>query len=371
MKTIKFTEALKQASSYSKKNLLLGNGFSIACVPTIFTYSSLYKQADFSKMPEVKEVFKILKTQDFEEVIHALEYAALVLPSYIDNLPRTVAKLQRHAKKIKEILIQTIAKNHPERPSSIEDSKYRSCIKFLNNFLGNDGIIYSLNYDLLLYWTLMYGLNEKLLNAMPNDGFGKDVELNNAGIPISVSDYVIWRGDSNAHGQNIHYLHGALHVFERDAEIEKFSWINTGKPLIEQAREALEANRFPLFVAEGDSTKKLNRITHSGYLYHSFKSFSQRMKTGDKKSTACLFTDGVSFSENDEHIIKKIASGKINHLFVSIYGNPDSEANKIIIQRAESIKSKRNQEFKISYFDANSAKVWDYQSDYDNIKEKV
>lgn len=359
MKTIPFAKALEMASVYNKKNLLLGNGFSIACVPTIFTYSSLYKQADFSKMPEVKDVFKNLKTQDFEEVIHALEYAALVLPSYKENLPKTVTKLQRHAKKIKEILIQTIAKNHPERPSSIENSKYRYCIQFLNNFLGNDGAIYSLNYDLLLYWTLMFGLNEKLLFAMPNDGFGKDVELNDAGIPISLSDYVIWQGDSNAHGQNIHYLHGALHVFERDAEIEKFTWNNTGKPLIEQTREALEANRFPLFVAEGDSTKKLTRITHSSYLYHSYKSFSQRMKTGDKKSTACLFTYGVSFSANDEHIIKKIIAGKVNHMFVSIYGNPDWEANKKIIQATESIKRKRrNQNFEVSYYNAESAAVW-------------
>lgn len=358
METITFNKALELASGYSKKTLLLGNGFSIACVPTIFTYSSLFKQADFSNMPEVKDVFKALKTEDFEEVIHALEYAAIVLPSYNDNLPRTVSKLQRHAKKIKEILIQTIAKNHPEWPSSIDEAKYRSCVKFLNNFLGNGGKIYSLNYDLLLYWTLMFGLNEKLLNSMPNDGFGKDVELNEAGIPISVSDYVIWQGESNAHSQNIHYLHGALHIFERDAKIEKFTWINTGKPLIEQTREALEANRFPLFVAEGDSTKKLTRITHSGYLYHSYKSFSQRMKTG-KNPTACLFTYGVSFSVNDEHIIKKITAGNINHLFVGIYGNSDSEANKKIIQAAESIKRKRrNQGFEVSYYDAESAEVW-------------
>jgi hypothetical protein len=83
---LSFRDALKLASPYSKKNLLLGNGFSIACVPTIFTYSSLYKQADFSKMPEVKEVFENLNTQDFEEVIHALEYTSLVLPSYKPTL---------------------------------------------------------------------------------------------------------------------------------------------------------------------------------------------------------------------------------------------------------------------------------------------
>jgi hypothetical protein len=268
-------------------------------------------------------------------------------------------RYKKHSQAIKEILIETIAKNHPERPNSIEERKYKSCIKFLNNFIGDDGAIYSLNYDLLLYWTLMYGLNEKLLNAEPNDGFGKDVEFNDDGIPISVSDYVIWQGDSNAHGQNIHYLHGALHVFEKDADIEKFTWINTGKPLIDQIREALEEDRFPLFVAEGDSKKKLTRITHSGYLYHSYKSFSQRMKTGDKRSTACLFTFGVSFSANDEHIIKKIAKGKINHLFVSIYGSPNLESNQRIIQDVESIKRKRsNNNLTISYYDAESADIW-------------
>ncbi len=358
MKLLSFQEAIKQAGSYNKKNLLLGNGFSIACVPTIFTYTSLFKQADFSKMPEVKEVFKNLNTQDFEEVVKALEHCSIVLPSY-KALPKTVALIHKHAQKLKEILIETIAKNHPGRPSDLGESKYKACIQFLNNFLGNDGVIYSLNYDLLLYWTLMYGMNEGLLNAQPNDGFGKDVELNDADIPVSVSDYVIWQGDSNAHGQNIHYLHGALHIFEKDAEIEKFTWVNTGKPLIEQTREALEENRFPLFVAEGDSKKKLTRISHSGYLFHSYKSFSTRMKTGDKRSTSCLFTYGVSFSENDEHIIKKISNGKFNHLFVSIYGNPDSVGNKKIIASVEAIKRKRrNQDFAISYYDANSANVW-------------
>lgn len=356
MELLTFKDALKQAADYNKKNLLLGNGFSIACVPSIFTYSSLFKQADFSKMPEVEEVFKNLKTQDFEEVVNALEHCSIVLPSY-KEMPKTTALIYKHAQKLKEILIETIAKNHPGRPLDIEEIKYKRCVSFLNNFLGNDGAIYSLNYDLLLYWTLMYGMNENLLNAEPNDGFGKNVEIDDG--EFSVSDYVVWQGDSNAHGQNIHYLHGALHIFERDAEIEKFTWVNTGKPLIEQTREALTDNRFPLFVAEGDSKKKLTKITHSGYLYHSYKSFSQRMKTGDKKSTACLFTYGVSFSSNDDHIVKKIITGKINHLFVSIYGNPDSVSNKKIISSVETIKRKRkNENFKITFYDAVSAKVW-------------
>ncbi len=41
-----FREALDQANN--KKHLLLGNGFSIALKPDIFTYGSLYEHADFS-----------------------------------------------------------------------------------------------------------------------------------------------------------------------------------------------------------------------------------------------------------------------------------------------------------------------------------
>jgi hypothetical protein len=358
MKVLTFQDAIKQASAYNKKNLLLGNGFSIACVPSIFTYSSLLKQADFTKMPEVEEVFKNLHTQDFEEVVNALEHCSVVLPAY-KTLPKTAKRIHKHAQKLKEILIQTIAKNHPGLPSEIEESKYKACVCFLNNFLGKDEIIYSLNYDLLLYWTLMYGLDEKLLNAEPNDGFGKNVDFENG--EVEVSDFVTWQGDSNARGQNIHYLHGALHIFERDAEIEKFTWANTGKPLIEQIREALDENRFPLFVAEGNNKKKLTRITHSGYLFHSYKSFSMKMKTGGARArtTACLFTYGVSFSENDAHIIKKITNGNIKHLFVSLYDSPDSKANKKIINAVKAIKrNRRNPDFKISYYAAESASVW-------------
>lgn len=356
MKILSFSEAIKQAKAYDKKNLLLGNGFSIACVENIFTYSSLFSQANFSKMLQVKEVFKSLKTQDFEEVIHALEYSHLVLPSY-GKFPKTSALLVKHAQMLKNILIKTIAENHPRRPSDISDNKYQACIKFLNNFLDKGGTIYSLNYDLLLYWTLMFGMDKKLLKVVPNDGFGKDSEYNEG--KVSFSDYVTWQGESNAHGQNIHYLHGALHIFDNDEKVEKFTWINTGVPLIDQIKEALNQNKFPLFVAEGDSKKKLNKITHSGYLYHSYKSFSQRMITGGSQSSACLFTYGVSFSINDAHIIKKITKGRVNHLFVSLYGSPDSDDNKKIIKSTQEIKVNRySKDLSISYFDAASAKVW-------------
>lgn len=354
---ISFEDAIKFSNVYSKRHLLLGNGFSIACVPSIFTYDSIYKQADFSMMPEAKKIFEVLSTQDFELIINALENCSIIIPVYNSKRTLTAKKMHEHAQLLKEILIQTLAKNHPEYPSIIGEEKYKSCLRFLSLFLDANSCIYTLNYDLLLYWTLMYGMTERRIKTIPSDGFGKDVDIE--GGEVSISEYVAWQGDSKAHGQNIHYIHGALHLYDKGPFIEKFTWINTGIKLIDQARRALSENRFPLFVSEGDSFKKMEKITHSGYLYHSYKSFSANMKVGSRTSKNCLFTYGISFGENDSHILKKIAEGKVAHLFVSIYGNPNSKANRFIIASAEKLKNRRIENtLQISYYDAESAKVW-------------
>ena len=198
---------------------------------------------------------------------------------------------------------------------------------------------------------------EEIRQTQPNDGFGRDTAFYSG--QVYVNDYLTWQGDTNAHGQNIHYLHGALHLYDRGNEVEKFNWTDTHKPLIDQAREALQASRFPLFVAEGESSKKMERIIHSGYLFHSYKSFSSMMQVGSKSSKYCLFTFGVSFSDNDEHIINKIPKGKVAHLFVSLFGDIDSPVNKQIIAAAETLKRKRkNGDLEVSYYNAASANVW-------------
>lgn len=354
VKVISFEEAIEHSAKFSIRSLLLGNGFSIACFPNIFSYGTLFSNADFSKMPEVKEVFKNLNTQDFEVVINALENCRIVMPAYVNNTRHAERKLKEHSRKLKEVLIETIAKNHPELPSKIDAERYDSCIKFLNLFIGKSGSIYTLNYDLLLYWTLMHGKESGKITASVNDGFGKDIDYSNG--EFTISDYVLWQGE-NAHQQNIHYLHGALHVYENGPEIEKFTWVNTGRPLIEQITEALEKDRFPLFVAEGDSNQKLTKIKHSAYLHHSYKSFSKKMET---KNKACLFTYGFSFSDNDLHIINKIAKGAINQIYVGLFGSPQSESTISIMKAVNEIKKRRsNNKIDVIYYDSESANVWD------------
>lgn len=357
---LSFDKAI-EASGTSKRNLLLGNGFSIACDHTIFNYASLYAEAKDSiknNMPQVHEFFEKLSTKDFEEVIRSLVYASTVLPFYLPKDQNTTTVIERHVEQLKEMLVTTIASKHPEFPSSIPDEKFVACRRFLANFICptiNDGKIYTLNYDLLLYWALMHkeADGDEKIDLDINDGFGKD-EPN--------ADYIIWKNEDHSRDQRIFYLHGAIHIFDAGTELEKYTWINKGKRLIEQARDALQNNKFPLFVAEGKSEAKLEKIKHQPYLHHSYKSFLNATKESRKKSEPkkSLFIFGHSLADTDQHIIGEIAKGSISGLFVSIFGNPDTDTNQLIISKAQALSNLRdaNHPLQIHFYDAQSAEVW-------------
>lgn len=348
-----FDNAIAHSTRFKKRHLLLGNGFSIACLPNIFTYGSLFDQADFSSAPRLPAVFKAVGTTDFEHVIKMLEDASRFVPVYASEAVRAAKEMAADAEALKGRLIQTLANNHPKIPNEIADEQFWACRRFLSHFLGDtnrDGRVYTLNYDLLLYWTLMHedmGFDNPI-HLVANDGFGRDEDTE--------PEYVNWMGESGANAQRVHYLHGALHLFDSGAELQKYTWVNTGKPLLEQAREAMDANKFPLFVAEGKSDQKLAKIKHSAYLHHSYKCFSSQMALRND----ALFIFGHSLADNDQHVLKKIARGKIPQIYVGLYGDPESRGNKQIRRAATALASFRNERepLDVSFFDAASARVW-------------
>lgn len=352
-----FQQALKQAAKYGKRHLLLGNGFSIACKPNIFCYGSLFDEAKKSMSTELAAIFAAMGTQDFEEVIRALQNAATIVGVYKPGLKATQKLLLKDADSLKKSLIKAVAGRHPARPNEIEDHRYHACRKFLAYFIGDGagGKVYTMNYDLLLYWALMHEEENPTsrIELGHDDGFRKDEDDPDAA-------YVEWQGENAAHGQCVFYLHGALHLFDAGPQLQKYTWVNTGQALIDQANDALARNLFPLFVAEGDSESKLSKIQHSAYLHHCFKSFAGICSTGVREGTA-LFVFGHSFAKNDEHVLKLIGKGKISHLFVGLHNDPSSKSNRAIIANVEQIAALRPREIsalKISFFDSATAKVW-------------
>ena len=348
-----FEQAIADSEQFSKRHLLLGNGFSIACRADIFHYGSLYDQADFSDAPELQAVFAALGTKDFEAVIRTLESAATILPAYVADGGAAPAKMLEHAALLKEILVQTIAGNHPHIPSDIPSAKFWACRRFLSHFLSGEkaGCVFTLNYDLLLYWTLMH---DDLPFGNPielakSDGFGNDEEEPDA-------EYVVWQGETNAHGASVMFLHGALHLFDSGRDLLKYTWVRKGVPLIDQARAALATNKFPLFVAEGTSTQKKAKIRHNAYLYQGLKQLTSNVIQGKH----CWFIFGHSLAANDDHVLTRIGRGRFKKLYVGLYGDPLEAWNKEIMGRAKWLSSLRHEKWplEVTFYQAETAKVW-------------
>lgn len=335
-----FDEALKLGEA-GKKHVLLGNGFSRACRNDLFAYDALFSQAQKTLSSRARKAFRALDTTDFEVVMRALKMAFDLVQVYAPTSQKLAEHLEEDADKLRDVLAKAIASSHPDRPNKIKDGEFAACRSFLSHF----DKIYTLNYDLLLYWALMHGDGNDLTIAC-NDGFHQPED--------GPEDYVVWEV-GNACSQNVFYLHGALHVFDAGAEVQKYTWCNTGIPLVEQLREALGQNRYPIYVTEGTSESKMNRIQHSAFLSRAFRSFGN--------IGGSLFVYGHSLAKSDEHVLRLIECGNMKKVFVSIYGDPMESDNQRIVARARALEGGRNQsrarnKLEVAFFSAGSAKVW-------------
>jgi hypothetical protein len=244
------------------------------------------------------------------------------------------------AEGLREVLVSAIADNHPDLPAAIEPERYLACRQFLARFKN----IYTLNYDLLLYWAFMNDEDGVELDCDDGfrslDGLDEDDQV----------DYVTW--EPGRDGQNIFFLHGALHIFDADTEVQKYTWRRTGVRLIEQVRTALSSELYPIFVAEGESASKFAKIRHSDFLAKAYRSF--------QKIGGTLFIFGHSMAASDEHIIKLIEKGKTKQIFVSLFGDPDNPANRAIRRRMDAMLANRpvRRPLEVQYFDADTAHVW-------------
>lgn len=330
---ISFEDAIALAH---RPRIVLGNGFSRACRDDIFDYGALRARAvPEGVSPAGWEAFDVLGTNDFELVMRALRITAQMVQVYGADSGNVSDTLLEDVAGLREVLVATIAGSHPDHPFEIDQQAYEACRRFLYPFRT----IYTLNYDLLLYWALMQDLEPEV---ECDDGFRTPES--------GEGTYVAWDPDAVS-GQNVFYLHGALHLFDAGSELQKFTWINTGIRLIDQVREAMEDGKFPHFVSEGTSEEKLDRIRHSAYLSRGERSLYAI--SGD------LFLFGWAMSASDVHLLRAIRKSRVRRLFVGLFGDPDSEDNEALVARAESLaEARRGPALELVFYDSASARPW-------------
>lgn len=325
----------------TKPKLLLGNGFSIAYDSKRFSFTSLLDSAVengvIEKNSKIYKVFESLKTSDFEDVLRALEDTKRIVEVY-ESEEELQKALVKDVEELKKYLVAIVTNNHPAISSDITPEQKLSCGKFLNHFDS----IYTLNYDLLLYWTIM---NEPQLHWVFTDGFGEDENDPDR-------DFVIY---NNTKSFKLHYLHGALHLFDAWHELRKKTFVRTQVHLVTQIRESLDEWIYPVFVSEGTKEQKMTKITHSWYLNHCYKSLKSLPWNQD------LVIYGTNLKCNDEHILDAIISSNVKSIY--IWTSDPANVTHIQLRINEYNEWKPlNKQKTLTLFNSRSVNPWKYAS---------
>lgn len=206
------------------------------------------------------------------------------------------------------------------------------------SFLSNFSVVFTLNYDLLLYWAI--NQQTSLSNTTPrDDGF----RLRN--------NVLTWI-DPGRLAQEVFFLHGAMHLYAEDSQTNKLA--GSGGHIIEQVQANLTSGRYPLVVTEGSRANKQARIAVNPYLSHCYNCLERLDGT--------LFIHGVALSENDQHILDAISDthSRIKALFVSLFG--DESDYRDVKHRAEGIAVERSrrggQPLDLHFYQSGTAEVW-------------
>lgn len=318
---ISFDEAIEKTNG-EDRSLLIGNGFSAE----YFSYNTLLDKAGLANGTPLKNLFASLNTADFEAVVRALEGAAIVERAYGNSAH--AAELSQHAQDVREALVKAVNATHPAHRDEL-DLKYESSATFLSNF----GSVFSLNYDLLLYWVNLH-------NGTLRDGFGLGTAIDSGRFrgPFREDAYC-----------ELFNLHGGLHLFQ-DENGDVIKAQDTGDGVISTiTRKISNGKQLPLYVAEGSSSAKLRRINSVPYLRFCLEKL--------RANTASIFIYGHSADDNDAHIYNAIFGSRIKHVYFGIY-KPNDGKIKVIDGILSKYQKIGGEDIGYTLYDAESAQVW-------------
>ncbi|MCO6055783.1 DUF4917 family protein [Pseudomonas sp. MOB-449] len=287
------------AHHYHRGTILLGNGASIAVSPS-FAYGTLLAHAQQNGLlaHDVDRLFDFFQTSDFELILRLVWQASNVNRSLQIPDDRTHQAYLR----VRDCLIQAVRNVHPEY------DQVSGHLPRMYQFLTRFDTVLSLNYDLLVYWTMTYGLNVPDGHLF-KDCFGWNGEFDD--------NWVRYRERYKEQVNTlVFYPHGSLALC-RDAVEQEFKVHTAGAGLLEAILEEWRSERVvPLFVSEGTMQQKVSSIQNSYYL-----STVYREVLRSPRATLTLY--GWGLGEHDRHLLKRMHGTGIQRVAVSVFrGDP-------------------------------------------------
>lgn len=305
-------------------NLLFGNGFSTN-IWGKYSYSSLYKYSiDNTVEPiltdSIQNIFTELKTINFEEVLKALAYAILVKKSIGEE---TEEYLNLY-KTVQDNLFNTVRAVHVEY-SKLNKSEIAQEIKKFEK-------VFTTCYDLILYWS-SYG-------SLPSTTIGDFFWSSNSSFDPEDTELYTTRA-------GFYYLHGALHLKQDlKGKVSKLLYTANGLPSSSDFRYQGNKTQVPLYISEGTSQYKLNKIQSNSYLTFCYRSFSEMSGT--------LLVVGHSLDEDyDNHLVEAITKNtRLTTVAISIYSALTKEQKEKLVKE---LKARLHREgLELYFFESNS-----------------
>ncbi|MBA4356805.1 MAG: hypothetical protein C0405_03665, partial [Desulfovibrio sp.] len=325
--------------------LLLGNGASCA-ISYGFNYSSLLNVAVLNRFinSSGRKLFELMGNNDFEMAIRIVDESKHVFDA-LNVRRRNRIKLNSMRNSVKDALIKSVGLTHATAYADFLE-KRDNIVFFCQNFRT----IFSINYDLLLYWMMMYAMNHNNCRSQFKDCFQygqfvEDYEYLRQPLPPFQSSTLVF------------YPHGHLALLcDRTGRETKIS--ANGNSLVGAIAGEWERNgNRPLFVSEGDTASKLLAIDRSHYLRCTLQEIN------NQKESVAIY--GWSMSQQDTHLIEAICNSGTQRIAISIHETPE-EATQLKIVRArgriiETYARLGRQLPIIEFYRADSPGCWCYQ----------
>jgi len=345
MKLETFDDVLKsiQKSRDREFHLLLGNGFSMAYDPGIFSYNALHDFITNLNDDDLSTILGVIETKNFELIMQQLDNFSALIEAFGGD-KKLKEKVDAASAKLKMSLLDAVNALHPEHVFTVPEHQSEICSRFLKIFMDSGGNVFSTNYDLLLYWILM---RNSIVEHV--DGFGRELENHGEYVPPEeqIWSELVW--GKHRDEQNVFYVHGALPFFDSGVAVVKEEY-DQQNYLLEKISGRMERGEYPIFVTAGDGKQKLAHIMHNHYLSHCYDTLCG--------ITGSLVTYGFNFGPYDDHIIEAVNRAakngrkefpKLVSIYIGIYSDEDRK-------HIEQIQPKFA--CKVRMFDAKSVDVW-------------
>ncbi|WP_298944085.1 DUF4917 family protein [uncultured Psychromonas sp.] len=191
--------------------LIVGNGGSIA-ISSDFSYNKLYQWGKNNRY--IKEnaqgIFEHFSAdkRDFERVLYKLNQADYVNKK-VKITDSECKKVRKAYTDVRRSLIDTVIGLHPEQASVEKD------IHLIKQYLLNFKIIFSLNYDLLVYWAAQERID---VTDLFLDGFSlKDNVKNSTSLLFDETSFATIAGKN----VQLYFPHGNLLLYNTKSDDEK------------------------------------------------------------------------------------------------------------------------------------------------------